>query len=188
MRGVTSRFVLPAVLLVAACGGSSREEPAPAAASTAMPAPPAAVDSAGFDTSRVSIPGTTRGVVVHDGASVEDDRRLVLSFRGDSTPALDVSYAAGQVVQCGSGEAVPVVGAAVLHIRMSPVDAHEFDGERAVVTVQERQRRLDGPLLTQLTMTCDFEAQVEWVVGLSRRAPFRVGTSAAGDVAIEFLP
>ena len=107
---------------------------------------------------------------------------------GDSTPALEVWYAPAPVVQCGSGEPVPVAGAAVVHIRMSPVDAHEFDGEQAIVTVPDRHRILDGPLLTQMTMTCDFEAQVEWVVGVSRRVPFKVEVSSTGEAVIEFRP
>lgn len=186
MHRVARCVLLPAMLLGAACGRPARE--APVAADTATPVAPVAIDTAGFDTARVAVPATTQGVAVHDAATVEDGRRLVLGFRGDSTPALDVAYVTEPVVQCGSGEPVAVAGAAVLHIRMSPTDAHEFDGERAIVTVQDRHRVLDGPLLMQLTMTCDFEAQVEWVVGLSRRVPFRVSTSSAGDAVIDFQP
>ncbi len=183
-----SRVAVPALIIIAACDGASRDGAAPAPAEAAVPGPAQSIDSTGFDTALVSIRATTQGVAIHDGASVEDDRRLALSFRGDSTPAVVVSYVTGPVVQCGSGEPVSVAGTAVLHIRMSPADAHEFDGERAIVTVEDRDRTLGGPLMSQLTMTCDFEAQVEWVVGLSRRVPFRASTAPTGEVVIELLP
>jgi hypothetical protein len=182
---LAAHVLLPGLLFGVGCGGPSREVPAPAATESVMPARPAALDTAGFDTSRVSVAAVTHGVAVHDGATLEGDHRLVLSFRGDSIPALDVAYATGPVVQCGSGEPVAVVGDAVLRIRMSPVDAHEFDGEQAIVTVPDRHRMLDGPLVRQMTMTCDFEAQVEWAIGVARRVPFRVVTSATGEAVIE---
>jgi hypothetical protein len=30
------------------------------------------------------------------------------------------------------------------------------------------------PVLKELTIICDFEAQVEWVVGLAARTPYRI--------------
>ena len=65
-------------------------------------------------------------------------------------------------------------GGAYLVVRLHGTDAHVFDGERAVVTVQERDRQVGFPLLKQLTLTCDFEAEVEWVLGVSSPNKYRV--------------
>lgn len=105
----------------------------------------------------------------HDGYE-----RVVFELRGDEMPGYDVLYETGATQQCGSGAPVRVAGAARLLVRLRGTDAHEFEGERVIVTVPERDRTIDYPLLRQLTLICDFEAQVEWVLGLAEQRPYRV--------------
>lgn len=152
-------------------------------ASTPAPALPAADTGAPAGAFAGTLEPTRRERPVTIDATVLTDvrtarqagyERVVFELRGDRMPGYDVLYESGPARQCGSGEPVDVAGTARLLVRLRGTHAHEFAGERAVVTVAERDRRLDFPLLRQLTLVCDFEAQVEWVLGLAERRPYRV--------------
>lgn len=183
------RFARGAVLAgltgVVACGGA---KPAPAADTTPA-SPPETSSTPGVvttgDTVRVRLPAVTQGVAVLDAATALGDSAVEFTFRGDSAAGVEVFYASAPVTQCGSGEPVAVTGPAVLMVRFSPADAHVFDGENATATIAERHRALPGPLLTQMTMICDFEGQVEWALGLSRHAPFTVRSVQPGRILLE---
>jgi hypothetical protein len=101
----------------------------------------------------------------HDGFD-----RIVLEF-ADGLPGFRVEYVDGAAYQCGSGEAARVEGAHRLRLRVEPAAAHT---EAGAATVADRDRRPDLPVLVALALTCDFEAQVEWVAGLRSRRGFRV--------------
>lgn len=99
--------------------------------------------------------------------------RVVFEFRGAQVPGYRIEYVDRPVRQCGSGEAVEVAGDGWLQVRFEPARAHA--GDTAVVaTITERNRELDLPNLRQLVLTCDFEAQVEWVLGLGSPNPYRI--------------
>ncbi|MDQ3605067.1 MAG: hypothetical protein M3418_02590 [Gemmatimonadota bacterium] len=100
--------------------------------------------------------------------------RVVFEFDGISVPGYHIEYVDRPVRECGSGHTVPVAGDGWLRVRLEPTRAHEFIGERAEVTVENRDRSYDYPILKQLTLICDFEAQVEWVLGVSSPNRFRV--------------
>lgn len=173
--------LLGLLVVTSGCGGAT---PAPPADSTpSAPAKAARV----FDTIAVARTGDAAPPVSVLGAAEATDSSIAFTLRGDVTPTINVSYATGPVIQCGSGEPVSVSGDAVLLVRLFPTDAHEFDGEQARATITDRNRVLDGPLLRQMTLICDFEAQVEWAIGLSRRAGFRLADSVGpGRFVIEF--
>jgi len=182
MRRHGGAVALVGALLVAAsgCGGAQ----APLVYSTGSPpVQPAPM----YDTAAVARTGDAAPPVSILDAAETTDSSIVFTLRGDVTPTINVSYATGPVIQCGSGEPVAVSGDAVLLVRLFPTDAHEFDGEQARATITDRNRVLDGPLLRQMTLICDFEAQVEWAIGLSRRAGFRLADSVGpGRFVIEF--
>lgn len=163
------------------CGGSTPAPPADSAANQPVSVAPA------FDTIAIARTGDAAPPVSVLDAAEPTDSSIVFTMRGGVTPTISVSYASGPTMQCGSGEPVDVAGEAVLLVKLFPVDAHVFDGEQASSTIADRSRALDGPLLQQMTLTCDFEAQVEWAIGLSRRAGFRlVDSTGAGRFVIEF--
>jgi hypothetical protein len=109
---------------------------------------------------------------VRTAAHPEFDR-VVFTFDGADMPGYHIEYIDRPVRQCGSGDTVPVAGDAWLAVRLEPAHAHEGD-TTMVVTVRERNRMLTLPNLRQLVLTCDFEAQVEWVLGVRSPNRYRV--------------
>jgi hypothetical protein len=95
---------------------------------------------------------------------------VVFEFEGSAVPGYRIGYQ-DRPVQCGSGEPVEVAGGAWLQVQLLPAQAHTEAGEP---TVQQRERHLALPVLKELESTCDFEADVTWVLGLASRRPYRV--------------
>nr|MDQ3805703.1 hypothetical protein [Acidobacteriota bacterium] len=104
-------------------------------------------------------------------ASREKFDRVVFEFEGARLPGYHVEYVDRPVRQCGSGEVVPVAGDAWLRVRLTPANAHTEAGQP---TVKDRARRLNYPNLKELKALCDFEAEVEWVLGLASPNRYRV--------------
>ncbi len=161
-------------------------EPAPSAAVMAPPgaealpgeAPPEPLAEvpAGAGTwgsGTASIPGETDGAVTlrsvrtgrHDGFD-----RTVFEFDGDVLPGVQISAADRPEAACGSGEVVGVEGAAWLAVRFQPAQAHTGEG---TPTVTDRRQSPRLPTLQELALTCDFEAEVAWTLGLSAARPYR---------------
>ncbi len=97
--------------------------------------------------------------------------RVVFEFQTPAVPGYRVAYAEGPVRDCGSGETVDVQGASQLIVRLSPAQAHT---ETGIVTVKGQERLLALPVLRELQLSCDFEGEVSWVLGLSALRPYRV--------------
>lgn len=106
-------------------------------------------------------------------AAQEDFDRVVFEFRGSRVPGYHIEYVDRPVRQCGSGEPVEVAGDGWLQVRLEPSRAHEGD-TTVQATITERDRQVDLPNLRQLVLTCDFEAQVQWVLGLRSPNPYRI--------------
>lgn len=96
--------------------------------------------------------------------------RVVFELEGSAVPGYRIGYET-RPVQCGSGEPVEVAGEAWLQVQLLPAQAHTEAGEP---TVRERERRLALPVVKEIKSTCDFEADVTWVLGLASRRPYRV--------------
>ena len=97
--------------------------------------------------------------------------RVVFEFDGPEIPNYKIEYVDKPVYQCGSGDAVPVAGDGWLEIRFNPANAHTEAGQP---TISDRERRLSLPVLKELEITCDFEAEVAAVLGVSSPNRFRV--------------
>lgn len=96
--------------------------------------------------------------------------RVVFEFEEGPLPGYHIAYV-DDVYACGSGDVVNVAGASRLTVRLQPARAHDDSGN---VTIAERRRRPALTTLKELTITCDFEAQVEWALGLAAKTPYRV--------------
>jgi len=99
--------------------------------------------------------------------------RVVFEFRGDRLPSYHLEYVDRPVRDCGSGDPIPVEGDGYLMVRMQPARAHT-DEYQATVPVAQRRQRLDHPNLRALVSTCDFEAVLEWVLGVGSPNRYRV--------------
>lgn len=101
----------------------------------------------------------------------EDFDRIVFEFSGKETPGFNVRYTDKPVTTCGAGEAVRLSADNVLLVQMMPAHAHDEQGN---ATVSDRDRTLDLPNLKQAKLICDFEADVQWALGVSKRKAYRV--------------
>lgn len=185
-----------ALLLIAACGA---DDPAPApqggepeATPVAAASDPPAAGSAGEP--RDTVPSTgpsaaggdwTAGITHVERTNVgvatavatrvarhEGFERFVLELAaGDTLPGYHIEYIDRPVRQCGSGHAVELVGDGWLSIRLEPARAHTDDGRPML-----RERRLlpRQPVIREAVLTCDFEAHLEWVLGVSSPNRYRV--------------
>ena len=119
-------------------------------------------------------PGVARPVLRHvetaTGASSGYDR-VVFEFTGDSVPGYRVEYTTKPVQRCGSGDPVTVAGTGRLIVRIEPAQAHDEHGSLALA---ERHRTPGLPAVRELTLICDFEGQVAWVLGIAARSEYRV--------------
>lgn len=171
------------MLLIACTSGDGRTADAPVADTVAAvpdtpaaapdTATPAAEDGAWVagDTSvRRDFPGATLLASVrtarHDGFD-----RIVLDFGDSPLPSYRIGYVDEPVRQCGSGEEVELAGSARLSVTLSPANAHTEAGEP---TVREREQAPGLPVLLELKIICDFEAQVEVVAGVVAPNEYRV--------------
>ncbi|HYW05308.1 MAG TPA: hypothetical protein VE913_00050 [Longimicrobium sp.] len=152
--------------------------PGPAADTTpatssapASPNPPPARDwSAADRRGRGSARGVTTLRAMRVGRNAGFDR-LVLDFGSDPAPSYEVEYVDGPVRSCGSGEATPVAGRGWLRIRLRAARAHDGAG---TATVTNREISTVMPVLREVEMICDFEGQVEIVMGVQTPNPYRV--------------
>lgn len=97
--------------------------------------------------------------------------RVVFEFAGAEMPSYHIEYVDKPVHACGSGEVVPLAGNGWLEVRFNPADAHAENGKP---TVSERERSPNLPIIKEMKITCDFEADVEWVFGVSSPNKYRV--------------
>lgn len=97
--------------------------------------------------------------------------RIVFEFAGSEIPGYHIEYVDRPINDCGGGRVVRVAGDGWLRVRFSPSQAHT---ERGRPTIKMRERRVRLNVLRELEQTCDFEAQVEWVLGVSSPNRYRV--------------
>ena len=101
----------------------------------------------------------------------ENFDRVVFEFAGAGVPGYHIEYVDKPARACGSGEPVQVAGNGLLAIQLKPAHAHTEAGE---VTIRDRQRVLNLPVIKEMKLICDFEADVQWVLGLSSPNRYRV--------------
>lgn len=97
--------------------------------------------------------------------------RVVFEFEGNVVPGYQIEYVDKPVRDCGQGAVVPIAGDGFLMIRLQPSNAHTEAGE---ASVQNRQQTPNLPILKELKLICDFEAEVQWILGLASPNRYRV--------------
>lgn len=140
-------------------------------ANTAEGNPEEFVGTAGVTDKRnidISAPGVMSEVRT---AGHENFDRVVFQFLGAELPGYHVEYIESPVTKCGSGETAVLLGDSYLEVRFTDSQAHTPEGD---ATIKERDRK---PLLTtikQLMITCDFEGETTWVLGIPEKRNYRV--------------
>ena len=97
--------------------------------------------------------------------------RVVFEFEGAEMPSYHIEYIDKPVRACGSGHDVPLKGDAWLEIRLTPAAAHTEEGK---ATVKNREQATNFKIIKEMKSTCDFEAEVEWVLGVASPNKYRV--------------
>jgi hypothetical protein len=187
MRRITSTpLLILASLLISGCapaaerpetpGDPLRGNSAPAQAEEPeRPPSPAAPDPGDeWTASVVSATHQVTGVATLTVARLarnEGFDRLVLEFGGDELPSYRVEYVDQPVIQCGSGDPIRLQGDGVLLVRMEPARAHDDEGRP---TIAERITRPALPVVVESRIICDFEAHLDWALGVATPNRFRV--------------
>ena len=90
----------------------------------------------------------------------------------DQLPAAEVEYQQ-RAIGCGTGEPISIRGSPVLVVRFDGAVAHDAQGNSSVGAT-----RFDGSgeSIQEVKLTCDFEAEVTWALGMSGLKPFKFAT------------
>jgi hypothetical protein len=174
-------LVASVAFLTAACGGGDGRQ-ASSATTVASPAPTAAPTPAPCPTVPTTQPESMRLRQVSNGtvATLADVTvttqpcldRMTFTFSGDTLPGYDVRYTQAWS-ECGSGKPVSTQGRGQLAVTFLPAYAHNDAGQPTVAT---RSFLPSYPAIKEARLTCDFEAEVSWVLGSEVRY-FTVTTS-----------
>lgn len=117
---------------------------------------------------------TTTGTSILRGVRTgrhEGYDRLVFDFQDAELPTYRVEYVDNPVRACGSGDEVRLAGDGWLAVSFTNARAHTDEGQP---TILDRARSPMLPVIKDLRITCDFEAEVTWVAGVSSPNKYRV--------------
>jgi hypothetical protein len=103
---------------------------------------------------------TLRDVRVGEHAGFD---RVVFEFDAPQLPTHEIGYVTAPIQECGTGATIPVTGERLIRVR--------FEGTQPAVA--NRDRRMQFGTLRQITLTCDSDAQVEWVLGVTAQHQYR---------------
>ncbi len=196
MRGLLRRRVLLALLAAAALVAAAAcdeeaappttptEETSPAESPTAAPTSPAATTApeptTPFQGSRGPVEAPASSGLALGGAILVDVRvarhagfdRIVFEFQG-GLPGYRIQYVDPPIVADASGLPVEIAGNAFLSIRFEPAAAHDPDTGTPTYT-GPLEIAAGLPSLLEAERTGDFEAVLNWALGLSQEVDFRV--------------
>jgi hypothetical protein len=98
--------------------------------------------------------------------------RVIFAFPEEPRlPPFHLSFVEAPIIECGSGREVRPGGEGWLFVQFLDSRAHDETGESTIV----RDVRAPGlPNLKEVRLTCDFEAAVEWVLGVADPGSYRV--------------
>jgi len=173
-----------AVTIILVVSGACREQPrAPGTATSSVAREAPAPQDSGFVGTTAPIqrirqgrpgvaPAVLRAVAT---APTPGYDRVVFEFAGDSTPGYHVEYATKPVQRCGSGDPVPLASAQRLVVRFETAQAHDAQGNPLP---PEREWAPGLAYVREMKLVCDFEGQVEWVLGVAAASPYRVSELA----------
>ena len=182
------RLVL--LLALAGCASEPADLPTPAAEreapTEAGPPETAAADAAdeAWTTEPTTLSRTAEGAAtlagVRTAMHLEAGYDRVVFDLPDGLPEVAVEYVDAPVVACGSGKRLRPEGDGVLRVRLVGARAHTEAGE---ATARHEPEQHGLPALRETVLTCDFEGEVTWVLGVASPEPYRV-TALADPVRL----
>ncbi len=172
-------FTVAVVMAGTGCGsGPSSGSPTTPPGPTRTPSPAAepTIDPRTAGTAALKLAGDPFGGVLKDvriGLHPELGGwdRIVFEF-DTALPSVEIGYVSS-VISCGPGLPVPVQGQAILAVRFEPGAAHNEQGQ---LTVPATTVPGQGGVILEAKEYCDFEAVLQWAIGLKARQLFKVTT------------
>lgn len=161
-------------------GCSTPEAPSSPATTAASPTPTPSVTPSGIlqgaATTEVKVPRELRGDLTAVRVARQDGYdRVVFEFAKD-VPGYIVSYVRLPVQADGSGNEVPMPGAAeAVQVTFNPASATDWGGNPPNPTYKGPNRLSAATVqVTEVVGTGDFEGYLTWAVGLRKQVPFLV--------------
>lgn len=102
--------------------------------------------------------------------AAEGADRIIFEFQ-TGRPSYVITYRDPPITDCGSGETEEIAGSAFLVVGFVATNAHNEAGEP---TIDATELRPALPALAEAQLICDFEADVQWALGLEGEATFTV--------------
>ncbi|MQA89701.1 MAG: hypothetical protein GEU90_05635 [Gemmatimonas sp.] len=149
-------------------------DPTAQADDSAPPSPPNLIREEDWTAGIIDRERTVAGAPMVDDFRVaqnQDFDRIVLEFAEDEIPSYRIEYVDQPIRQCGSGNVVELRGDGWLSIRLDPAVAHTEEGRPSV---ENRADNVDLRVILEHRLLCDFEGQVEWVLGVASPNRYRV--------------
>ncbi len=138
----------------------------------------------GFAMTPVSTP-VGRQALLSRVEAVADGRvdRITFEFEG-ALPGYRVEFVERPVIQDGSGDEIEVKGAAVLGVHFEAASGFDLSGEGRQVYQGPTRLDLTTRVVLDVVRVSDFEANLDWAIGLDVKSPFRVRTESAPNRVI----
>lgn len=106
----------------------------------------------------------------------EGYERVVFEFVNDRVPGYSVQYVERPVIADPSGDEVSVTGDAILSVRLSWASGYDLTGDLGQVYIGSQRLSVGYPAVQEVVETGDFEAVLNWVIGVRTRPAFKVTT------------
>jgi hypothetical protein len=186
------------VFVLAACGSDKNRvssatttAPGPTVTSTTRPAPTstsaATTTSEACPDSGPTDPRSTpagqpaallTGVAVTNVGCLD---RVTFAFEpgAGAGPSCRVEYRAGPFTQDGSGKPIAVAGSAFVSVRCEPAYGFDFATGTATYTGPKRITGTGTRHVREVVETGDYEAVLNWVIGLDARRSFEITASGS---------
>jgi hypothetical protein len=189
-RTVSLGLVFAALLAASGCGDSDKQS-SPAGESTTTSRTTTSTTAGGIDplegagTTPVQTEPTGHEAALLERVAVgrhEGFDRVVFQFK-NHLPGYRVEYVEPPLKQDGSGNVVQVEGNAFVVVRMEPASGFDLTKDEGEL-VYKGPRRIEGSavgtsIVREVVRVGDFEAVLNWAVGLDERVDFRVRTASS---------
>lgn len=180
-------LVLVLGLLTASCGDDDDDSAAASTTTsttvattttTTTEAPTTTTTTTAFDgsTAPTEGPATATGTALLTDVQVAPGQ-VTFTFR-EGTPGYRITYVDPPITQDGSGEEVDVAGNAYLGVRFEPASGADLSGAEFQETYTGPERVPGEDPITEVVRTGDFEAVLNWVIGLDAERAYRVEVDA----------